>query len=689
MEIPVESPKPGYLLIKSLFSLVSSGTEKSLVDFGKANLIEKAKQQPDKLNEVINKIKTDGLNTTIDAVISKISKPIPLGYCNVGIVQEVGDDVSEFKKGDLVVSNGCHAEFVNVPKNLCAILPKSFPAEYGTFVPLASIGLQGIRLAKPDLGETFLVSGLGLIGQLTCQLLLNNGCKVLGVDPDINRCNLAKSYGVETFNLSDGIDPLPWCMNKTNNIGVDGSIITAATNSSEPIHLAAKASRKRGRIILVGVTGISLKREIFYKKELSFQVSCSYGPGRYDKSYEEDGNDYPIGFVRWTEKRNFESVISLITQNKISLKELISHKFDFNNASDAYEILTSNETNLGIILSYQKLDSKIEDIIKINESNNKSNLIKNGGLGLVGVGEYASRTLIPAFKKAGANFKTIVSNQGAAPSYIGRKYGFKLASTNIDSIISDDSCNSVIISTRHNSHADLIKKLYISGKHIFVEKPLCLNQKELDEIKKIYDQNQILMIGFNRRFAPLVIELKKRLTKFSSPKAFIYTCNAGYLPREHWLKDIKIGGGRLIGEACHFLDLLVFLTGNLITDSSYFFTDCKGSSNDTFSINLKFQDGSIGTVHYLENGSKDFPKERIEVFCEGNIFKLDNFTKLKSWGSKKFRNIRNFNQDKGHLNCAKAFLKSIENREKSPIDFEEICNTHEQIFKLLKISDGN
>ena len=684
VEVPVSSPKKGHILIKTLYSLVSSGTEKTLVDFGKGHLIDKAKQQPDKVKDVLNKIKNDGIHSTYEAVVSKLDKPIPLGYCNVGIVQEIGECVQEFKIGDLVVSNGSHAEYVTVPKNLCAYLPNTFLPQYGTFVPLASIGLQGLRLLKPELGETILVSGLGLIGQLTCQLLMNSGCKVLGVDLNESRCNLARSYGVEVINLSDGSNPLRWCMEKTKNIGVDGVIVTAATNSSEPIHLAAQACRKRGRIIMVGVTGINLKRELFYKKELSFQVSCSYGPGRYDNSYEEEGNDYPIGFVRWTEKRNFESVINLIIQNKIILEKLITHEYDFENAYKAYELLSSSENNLGILLSYKNLDNKIKKEIQITNSTEKIIYKENIGLGLIGAGEYANRILLSAFSKAGADFRTIVSNDGIAPAYVGRKYKFQIASTKLNSIFEDDFCSSVLIATRHNSHAELVKKTLISGKNVFVEKPLCLNQKELDDIKSIYKRNQILMIGFNRRFAPLVIKLKKMISKFTGKKAFIYTCNAGSLPTNHWIKDHKKGGGRLIGEACHFIDLLIFLSGNLIIDSSCFFIEEEGVYKDTFSINLKFADGSIGTINYFENGSKDFQKERIEVFCEGNIFRLDNFTKLKYWGNNGFKNVRNFIQNKGQINCAKAFLKAINNGEPSPIPFNEICNTHEVIFKILE-----
>ena len=683
IEVPVSSPKKGYLLIKTLYSLVSSGTEKTLVDFGKANFIDKAKQQPDKVKDVLNKVKNDGLNSTYDAIISKLDKPIPLGYCNVGIVQELGAGVDEYEVGDLVVSNGSHAEFVSVPKNLCALLPISVLPKYGTFVPLASIGLQGIRLLKPELGETILVSGLGLIGQLTCQLLKNSGCNVLGIDVDEDRCNLAKSYGVEVFNLSETNNPITWCMQKTKNIGVDGVIITAATNSNEPIHQAAESCRKRGRIIMVGVTGMNIRRDLFYKKELSFQVSCSYGPGRYDKKYEQEGNDYPIGFVRWTEKRNFEAVINLISQSKLDLEKLISHIFDFQNASKAYDLLSSSTNNLGILLSYENLEHKINKEIILKNSTEKVIYRENTGIGLIGAGEYANRILLSAFDKAGANFRTIVSNDGIGPAYVGRKYKFKKASTKLNSIIDDDLCSSVLITTRHNSHAEIVKKSLIAEKNIFVEKPLCLNKKELDEIKSLHKKSQILMIGFNRRFAPLVIQLKKNLLKFVGKKAFIYTCNAGNLPSTHWLKDPK-QGGRLIGEVCHFIDLLIFLCGNLIIDASCFHLDSQESFKDSFTINLKFSDGSIGTINYFENGSRAYPKERIEVFCEGNIFRIDNFNKLKCWGNKNFKNIRNFNQDKGHVNCAKAFLRSINNKENSPIPFNEICNSHEVIFKLLK-----
>ena len=492
-QIPSPDLKPGFLLIRTTRSLVSAGTERMLVEFGKAGLINKARQQPDKLKQIYEKAFTDGLISTIDAVRSKLDQPIPLGYSNVGVVVGLGPGVNGFQLGDRVVSNGPHAEVVAVPQNLCALIPDDVTDDSAAFTVLASIGLQGLRLAQPTLGESFLVSGLGLIGLLTSQLLIAHGCKVFGVDPDIAKCELAETFVIKVLNLVDGVDPVSWCFEHTGGKGVDGALITASTSSSQPLHVAAQSCRQRGRIVLVGVTGLDLRRDLFYKKELSFQVSCSYGPGRYDTSYEEGGHDYPIGFVRWTEQRNFEAVLHSLSKGTLRTNELISHRFSIDQAASAYDLLGSPASSLGILLEYSGAADYSSFTLPLSGSKSVLNAnLKSSipSVGFIGAGNYARRMLIPAFAKAGATFHTIAASSGSGPVQIGRKFGFSFATTDVPSLISDPSCNTVVIATRHDSHASLVKEALRAGKHIFVEKPLCLTFEELKTIEQAYNENR-------------------------------------------------------------------------------------------------------------------------------------------------------------------------------------------------------
>ena len=696
IEVPVPKVQENSLLIKSRMSLLSSGTEKMLVDFGKANYLEKARQQPDKLKEVIDKSLTDGILSTAEAVKSKLNTPLGLGYSNVGTVLKVGKSVRGFKVGDRVVSNGPHAEVFNVSKNLCVKVPLSLNDEDAVFTVVASIGLQGIRLANPSLGETFLVSGLGLIGLLTAQLLKGNGCKVLGIDIDKEKCQLAESLGIKTFILKNDSNPVEWCLDKTSGIGVDGVLITASTFSSEPVDIAAKACRKKGRIISIGVTGLNLKRDLFYKKELSFQISCSYGPGRYDHFYENKGIDYPLPYVRWTEQRNFEAVLNSMDNGIIKTKPLISKIFKFEKASQAYELLISKEKTLGIIFKYSENIDLQDTIYNDQNLGNSINLKPDKPIvSFIGTGNYASRKLIPAFKSAGAYFHYVAAPKGLMPSFIGRKFNFEYFTTNIDQIMQDDSCNTVVIATRHDSHADLIKRSLIKGKNIFVEKPLCINFEQLIDIeetyKNIYNQSlsknanvPILMVGFNRRFAPLIKLLKDKLKNIKSPKAFVFNCNAGYIQPNHWLNNVEIGGGRLIGEACHFVDLIRFLADESIIDLKVNFLNDNLNLKDTFSLNISFKNGSMGVINYFSNGNSKFPKERLEIFTDRKIFKLENFLRLKTWGLNRNINKRTLYQDKGQYNCVKDFLKSIESGTGSPIPISEIFEVQRFLLSALK-----
>ncbi|WP_422097892.1 bi-domain-containing oxidoreductase [Variovorax sp.] len=667
MEAPAPRVGRESLLINSSISLISAGTERMLVGFGKASYLDKARQQPEKVRMVLEKARTDGLITTIEAVKSKLAQPLPLGYCNVGVVAEVGANVSEFKVGDRVVSNGPHADVVKVSKNLCARIPDSVDDESASFVVVASIGLQGIRLAQPTLGESFVVTGVGLIGLLTVQLLRAHGCRVLAIDFDDSKLALAQQYGAQICNPGKGENVLDAGMAFSHGRGVDGVIITASTSSNDPVTQAARMCRKRGRIVLVGVTGLELSRADFYEKELSFQVSCSYGPGRYDPAYEDKGQDYPLGFVRWTEQRNFEAVLDMLDSGKLDVKQLITHRFAFEKASEAYEALTADKAGLGLLLQYNSTFAE-RMIRSTNLGGNSSFSSSDPVLGFIGAGNYASRMLIPAFKSAGAQFHTIVTEGGVNGVIHGKKSGFSKASTELDSILKNDAINTVVIVTRHDTHADLVIQSIDANKSVFVEKPLAIDYAGLEKIRNSFDQalargnSPQLMVGFNRRFSPQICKIKELLRPIKQPKAFIMTMNAGAIPANHWTQDNSVGGGRIIGEACHFIDLMRHLAGSPIVSVQ---ARRMGYSpgieifEDKTSITLGFEDGSFGTIMYLANGAASFPKERVEVFANGQVLQLDNFRKLTGYGWTGFKKMNLWAQNKGQKECADAFLRGI------------------------------
>ncbi|TLM64510.1 MAG: zinc-binding dehydrogenase [Deltaproteobacteria bacterium] len=694
VEIPTPTVPGGYLLLRTSASLISAGTERMLVDFGKAGFIEKARQQPDKVKQVLDKVKTDGLLPTIDAVRSKLDEPLAMGYCNVGIVEELGAGTQSdgFKVGDRIASNGKHAEVVSVPVNLCAKIPDNVSDEAASFTVLGAIALQGIRLAQPTLGETVVVTGLGLIGLMTVQLLKAQGCRVLGIDYDISKCALARQFGAEVVDLSKGEDPLAVAESFSRGRGVDAVLITASTKSNEPVHQAATMCRKRGRIVLVGVTGLELSRADFYQKELSFQVSCSYGPGRYDPEYEEKGHDYPIGFVRWTEQRNFEAVLDMLADGRLDIGPLISHRFKLEQASEAYRVLTEDRGALGILLQYPKSSERPKDALLARTISLDQQPAASGQqptLGFIGAGNYGSRVLIPAFKAAGATLKSVASSGGVSAVHAGKKFGFAEATTDVAGLIASPEINAVAITTRHNTHARLVCDALKAGKHVFVEKPLCLTIEELREIETLYSSliaqhsaPPLLMVGFNRRFSPHVRKIKALLESVRQPKSFVMTVNAGAIPADHWTQDPMIGGGRIIGEGCHFIDLLRFLAGNAITGSKVI--TLQEGQGDTVSMQLAFADGSIGTVHYFANGSKSFPKERLEVFAAGRILQLDNFRKLTGFGWPGFTKMNLWRQDKGQTACAAAFTAAIREGRPSPIPWEEIIEVAEVTIRLAE-----
>lgn len=696
LEAPVPSNQAGSLFIQTTCSLISAGTERMLVGFGRASYLEKARQQPEKVKMVLEKIQTDGLMTTIEAVQSKLAQPLPLGYCNVGVVAEVGAGVEGFKVGDRVASNGPHADMVRVSKNLCACIPDGVDDESASFVVIASIGLQGIRLAQPTLGESFVVTGVGLIGLLTVQLLRAQGCRVLAIDFDEAKLALARQFGAATCNPGQGEDPIAAGMALSRGQGVDGVIITASTKSSDPVTQAARMCRKRGRIVLVGVTGLELNRADFYEKELSFQVSCSYGPGRYDPNYEDNGQDYPLGFVRWTEQRNFEAVLDMLASGQLDVKPLITHRFAFEDAPKAYEALTTDKTGLGMLLQYSS-PSEQRMIRSVALKPAAKFAPQRPVMGFIGAGNYASRMLIPAFKAAGAQFHTIVTAGGISGVIHGEKAGFTEASTDMAALLANPSINTVAIVTRHDTHSRFVAQALKAGKHVFVEKPLAIEAEELVEVRAAYDAAQSssaqcgpqVMVGFNRRFSPQVQKMKALLVPVKEPKCFIMTMNAGAIPANHWTQDNAVGGGRIIGEACHFIDLMRFLAGSpIVSVQARRMGDaqCMSITEDKASITLGFEDGSFGTIMYLANGAAGFPKERVEVFTAGRVLQLDNFRKLRGYGWPGFSKMNLWKQDKGQNACAAAFLQALEKGVPAiaPDEVFEVARVSIEVAELLR-----
>jgi predicted dehydrogenase/threonine dehydrogenase-like Zn-dependent dehydrogenase len=686
VDVPCPKNTPGNILIATRNTIVSAGTERMLVDFGKANLLDKARQQPDKVKMVLNKISTDGLMPTIEAVRSKLDQPLPLGYCNAGVVLESG--IEGFDVGDRVVSNGNHAEVVRVPKNLCVKIPDQVEDESAAFTVLGAIGLQGIRLIQPTLGECIVVSGLGLIGLLCVQILRANGCRVLGIDFDSRKCELARQFGAETVNLSKGEDPLLVAEAFSRGRGVDGVLVTAATQSDELMHQAAQMCRKRGRIVLVGVVGLNLRRDDFFKKEITFQVSASYGPGRYDSAYEEQGQDYPIGFVRWTEQRNFEAVLDMMALGLLDVKPLITHRYEIKNAVEAYELL-NDATALGIVLQYPErpVNELRKSRVSLSPEVSKTYDPAKPCVGFIGGGNYASRTLIPAFKEAGAVLDTLVTSGGISGVHHGNKNDFSTTSTELDDVWKNEHINAVAIVTRHDAHAGQVIDALKAGKNIFVEKPLALTLEELESIDEAYQQANAspqssaqvrLMVGFNRRYAPHIVKMQELLDNHRSPKAIIMTINAGAIPGDHWVQDPHLGGGRIVGEGCHFIDLMRHLVGHSIADFRVMMMgDAPGVEvrDDKVSITLAFADGSFGTIHYLANGGSAFPKERIEVFCDNAVLQMDNYRVLTGYGWPGFKKMKLVRQDKGQQACSKAFIDAVREGKEAPIPYTEVMES--------------
>ena len=680
-EVPAPLVKNGQVLIQTTRSLVSLGTERMLVEFGKANFLQKAKQQPDKVKEVINKVKSDGLQPTINAVFNKLGQPLPLGYCNVGRVIGVGKGVEEFAVGDRVASNGHHAEYVSVPKNLVAKIPDNVSDDEAAFTVIGAIGLQGIRLANPTFGETIVVVGLGLIGLITAQLLRANGCQVIGFDFDSTKIALAKSFGIDAVNPGEGIDQVSYVNNATNGVGADAVIITASNKSNEIISQSAKMSRKRGRIVLVGVIGLDISRADFFEKELTFQVSCSYGPGRYDDAYEQKGQDYPLPYVRWTEKRNFEAILQAISTKTIQVEPLITECVPLEDYLHIYGDMVGSKSIASILVYPEKSGEPLRSV----EISSHKFIPSKGTVGIIGAGNFTSAMILPCLKKTPAGLKFISSSGGLSGTTLAKKFGILRSTTDNALILQDKDVDLIMVTTRHNAHARLVVEALKAGKHVFVEKPLALNQEELDQVLNAYTESgKTVSVGFNRRFAPLALKMKKALGSGNTPMNITATMNAGFIPANVWVHDMEVGGGRIIGEACHFIDLITYLAGSKVKEVCMNAMGTSPEENtDNATILLKYENGTNAVINYFSNGSKAYSKERVEVFHQDRTLIMDNWRKLKGYGFKNF-NSASSSQDKGHQNQFNLLIDAIQKGGEQIIPMDELVNTTKASFAAIE-----
>ncbi|MCD6225319.1 MAG: bi-domain-containing oxidoreductase [Deltaproteobacteria bacterium] len=684
--IPAPQVKAGHVLIQTSVSLVSAGTERMLVEFGKANLIDKARQQPDKVKMVLDKIRSDGLLPTLDAVFNKLGQPLPLGYCNVGKVTGDGrTEVSGLRIGDRVVSNGPHAEIVCVPKNLCAKIPDGVTDDQAAFTVIGAIGLQGVRLLEPAFGETVVVIGLGLIGLIAAQILKANGCRVIGFDYDQTKVDIAGKLGIIAVNPAGGTDQVRFVEEQTNGIGADAVLITASAKGNDIISQSARMSRKRGRIVLIGVVGLDISRAEFYEKELSFQVSCSYGPGRYDDNYEQKGQDYPIAFVRWTEKRNFEAILSAIESGQIDVEPLITERVPLVEYRRIYENMSGSSSIASLLVYEGKVDTS--SVVTMTE---RSFSKGKGVIGIIGAGNFTSATLVPALKPLGAQLKYIVSAGGLTAGTLAKRAGFACAATDYRQVLEDDEVDLVMITTRHNLHASMVIESLKAGKNVFVEKPLCLNEEELLEIEDSYNsklktQNSklpLLMVGFNRRFAPLARKMKGLIGM--GAVNIVATMNAGEIPANSWVHDLAVGGGRIVGEACHFIDLCTYLTGSRVISVCMNAMGTSPAENtDNASILLRYENGSNAVINYFANGNKGYSKERVEVHSQGRSLVMDNWRTLRGFGFKGFSRLKK-KQDKGHSEQFRLLIDRVKNGGEALMSFGEIVNTTRASFGAVE-----
>ena len=688
-DVPPPIPQRGHLLVRSAATLISAGTERMTVEMGSRSLLGKARERPDLVRQVIQKAQREGVLNTVNAVRAKLNSQVALGYSASGTVIGLGEDVTEFRVGDRVVCAGAgyasHAEVLSVPRNLCVQLPANVDFESGAFGTLGAIALQGVRLANPTLGEACVVIGLGLLGQITVQLLKANGCRVFGVDLDPQRIALAQRLGTDGGCGPDA-DTEKRVLEWSRGRGADAVLVTAATASNQPIELSGQISRQKGRVVAVGLVGLDIPRELYYRKELTLNISMSYGPGRYDPEYEERGHDYPFAYVRWTEGRNLEAFVDLMASGQVDVKPLITHHFPIGEAEHAYQLITGavKEPHLGIILTYDT-NEIIATRIAINAAPKKVSAA-SANVGMIGAGSYARKFLLPNFKAAGAQFQSIATASGISARDVGEKYGFRFAVSSAAEVIDDDQVNLIVIATRHNTHAELAAQALERGRTVFVEKPLALNHEELERVlAAAKGSGAQLMVGFNRRFSPAAKAAKDFFKDDSSPLSINYRVNAGRIPREHWIQDPEEGGGRIIGEVCHFIDLMQYLTGSLTTRV---FAEAIASKNhqvvdeDSVFVTLRFADGSHGSIAYLAEGDTALPKERVEIFGNGQAFVLDDFRAATLYQSGGKKNCRLGSQDKGQANEVREICRVVLEGGPAPISLEDLAATTRATFAI-------
>lgn len=700
VDVPSPTAGKGQILVRVKASLISAGTERSVVDFAEKNLLQKALTRPDLVKQFMQKGHREGWISTIEAARNRLDSEMVLGYSNAGIVIEVGEGVSGFQVGDHVACAGggfaTHSEIVRAPQNLAALIPKG-PAdsevsfEQAAFATVAAIGLQGIRLAELQLGETVAVIGLGLIGQIVSQLVRANGCRVVGMDPSRERCCLAKEMGCTATAVSEEEMRIVSAQ-RSAGAGVDAVLITAATDSNGPVALAADIARDRARVVAVGAVGLELPRKPYYMKELDFRVSRSYGPGRYDVTYEEKGHDYPIGYVRWTEGRNVSAVLHLLASGQLNVAPLITHRFAIEEAHKAYELIANKaEQPLGVVIIYPQEPSiarRIDlELAPVASSHEPSAIC----LGLVGAGNFARATLLPAIKKAsGITLVGVCAAGGTSARSAGMRAGFRYCASSASELLDDPFINTIAVCTRHADHAKQVTAALDAGKHVFCEKPLAINHEQLVEIIKAYVRQtpaRLLMVGYNRRFAPMAKLLKAHLADVLEPFVMHYRVNAGFIPTDHWTHDIEQGGGRIIGEVCHFVDFLSFVCGHpVVSVSALLMQDAGRYSSDNLIANLRFADGSIGTITYTANGDKSFSKERVEVFAQGRVGVLDDFRELLTiQNGKTIRRKSRLHIDKGHRGEWQSFVDAVRGGKPSPIPIRDLINS---TLATLAISRG-
>jgi len=688
-DVPVPTPREGQVLVKVEASLVSAGTERMVVEFAEKSLVGKARSRPDLVKQVIDKARREGLLNTAQAAFNRLDQPMALGYSSAARIVKLGKGMQGFRVGQRVACAGggfaVHAEYNVVPRNLLTPLPKNVDFESAAFTTLGAIALHGFRLAEAQIGENVAIIGMGLLGLLTAQIATAAGCSVLGMDIDPERNKLASSLGLRSVSREQAVDS---SVAFTSNRGFDVVLICADTSSNDPIELAGVIARDRARVVATGAVGLTMPRKIYYEKEISFINSRSYGPGRYDSDYEENGQDYPLGYIRWTEGRNFEAVVDLMANGKLKVEPLITHRFPIEKAAKAYEVITGKkkEKFLGVLLTYPESVEMLESskVVRFNVPAFKPATCK---LGVLGAGLFANSVLLPSIKKAGnIELVGIASSGGLHAQHSGKKFNFHYAASDEDEIINDKYINTVAILTRHDSHADLIIKALKAGKHVFVEKPLAITVDQLKKIEKVLHNTNygLLTIGFNRRFAPLAQKLKSQISSLHEPLHVHYRINAGSIPLDHWTQDPKIGGGRIIGEACHFIDFITFLVGESpVSVSAHALPDMGKYSEDNVSMTFTFPDGSIGVVDYLANGDKSVPKERVEVFCGGQVSVLDDFVSLETVRDGRKTRTK-LAQDKGWVNEWKVFARSIREGGEPPIPYEQLIGVTKSTFAAME-----